>query len=87
MRHPVSWEPHREKAGTSVANNNLSAAGDVSEDEISHPKGKGLGGFSAFAAIDDGVAEEEEEDFGGLMVCVLSFSLFGSQGSNASVCD
>ncbi|KAJ3479048.1 hypothetical protein NLI96_g9333 [Meripilus lineatus] len=59
-----------EKAGTSVANNNLTAGGDVSEDDFSQPKGKGLGGFSAFAAIDDGAAGEEEEDFGGLMSAI-----------------
>ncbi len=64
----------RDKAGTSVANNNVNtvaAGGDASDDGLPAPKGKP--GFSAFAAIgidDGGGADEEEEDFGGLMVCV-----------------
>ena len=63
----------REKAGTSVAGNNAAApvdAGDVSDDDFK-PKGKAKPAFSAFAALgleEPPADEEEEEDFGGLMV-------------------
>jgi translation initiation factor 5B len=54
-----------EKAGVSVANNNVAVAGDVSDDE---PVTKSKGG--GFAALMMDAGEEEEEDFGGLMVCL-----------------
>ncbi|KAI0637635.1 hypothetical protein C8Q77DRAFT_378932 [Trametes polyzona] len=59
-----------EKAGTSVAGNNIESpvdAGAGSDDELKPKKGKS--GLSAFAALglEEPPAEEEEEDFGGLM--------------------
>jgi hypothetical protein len=58
---------NREKAGESVANNNLDApAGDPSDDDYKPTKQSG-GGFAALMA-EDGGAAEEDEDFGGLMV-------------------
>ena len=57
----------RENAGTSVAGNNLAIPQDDSEDDA--PSGKKGGGFSAFAALGiEDTAQDEEEDFGGLMV-------------------
>ena len=57
----------RENAGTSVAGNNLAIPQDDSEDDV--PSGKKGGGFSAFAALGiEDTAQDEEEDFGGLMV-------------------
>lgn len=72
-----------------MANNNagLAVSGDASDDEPFRPKGKG--GFSAFAAVgidDGGVAEEEEEDFGGLMVCTRVLDVLRSIISCHSVC-
>ena len=66
--------PSRENAGTSVAGNNLAAV-DGDDDDVPQPKGKA--GFSAFAAlgIEEAAPEEEEEDFGGLMVCLSHISL------------
>ena len=64
---------YREKAGTSVAGNNAVSpvdSGDASDDD--KPKGKAKGNFSAFAALgmeDSAPQDEEDEDFGGLMVC------------------
>lgn len=60
----------RENAGTSVAGNNVAAADGDDEDA---PQQKGKASFSAFAAlgIEEAAPEEEEEDFGGLMVCPL----------------
>lgn len=63
---------NREKAGESIENNSVDLAngGHVSDHE-DLPKSKTKGAFSGFAALnmeDAGAAEEEEEDFGGLMV-------------------
>lgn len=65
---------YRAQAGESVANNNVSptnGAGDESDGDVPI-HGTSKGGFSGFAALgtDDGGAAEEEEDFGGLMVCL-----------------
>ena len=61
------------KAGTSVAGNNTSVSVDYPDDDV--PQSASKPGFSAFAALGttDGPAEEEEEDFGGLMVCLSLF--------------
>lgn len=58
----------RENAGTSVAGNNAVASGDASEDDT--PKEKEKPGFSAFASLapEDTIANDDDEDFGGLMV-------------------
>ncbi|ESK87959.1 eukaryotic translation initiation factor 5b [Moniliophthora roreri MCA 2997] len=62
-----------EKAGESVANNNLSVpAGDASDDD-SKPAKKS-GGFAALMTEDTGAAAEEEEDFGGLMSAIKASS-------------
>ena len=77
---PLIPTKSRENAGTSVAGNNLDTpidGGDASDDGAK-PKGKGKGGFSAFAALgmeDDGANDEEGEDFGGLMVRLVRVSL------------
>ena len=69
--HSSAYES-RDKAGTSVAGNNVDApadAGAASDDD--QPKGKASGGFSAFASLgmeDTAANDEEDEDFGGLMV-------------------
>ena len=56
----------REKAGTSVAGNNA----DQLDDEGTQPvKAPGLSAFAALAE-GDGPADEEQEDYGGLMVCL-----------------
>ncbi|KAF8659526.1 hypothetical protein AX16_001825 [Volvariella volvacea WC 439] len=59
-----------EKAGESVAQNNLASPGNL-DDQDEGPSTKPRGGFSGFAALqmDTGndAPEEEEEDFGGLM--------------------
>lgn len=57
----------REKAGESVANNNvLNGADDEVEDAPDKPK---VSAFAALGVEDTGAEPEEEEDFGGLMVC------------------
>lgn len=58
----------REDAGTSVAGNNYATNEDDGDDYA--PQTKSKPGFSAFAALglEEPAAEEEEEDFGGLMV-------------------
>ena len=64
----------RENAGTSVAGNNVATA-DGDDDYV--PQQKGKAGFSAFAAlgIEEAAPEEEDEDFGGLMVTYHTFML------------
>jgi translation initiation factor 5B len=62
----------REQADESVASNNTVtvSAGDALND-LNRPNGKPKGGFSEFASLQQdnaGGADEEEEDFGGLMV-------------------
>ncbi len=56
----------REKAGTSVVGNNSGTPGDISENENEPRKEKV--DFSVLGA-DIGAAADEEEDYGGLMVC------------------
>lgn len=60
----------RETAGTSVAGNNVAAPADDDAGDDAPPT-KSKAGFSAFAALglEEPAAEEEEEDYGGLMVC------------------
>ncbi|KAI0676694.1 hypothetical protein C8Q78DRAFT_1141729 [Trametes maxima] len=72
-----------DKAGTSVAGNNVDApdnAGDASDDDLK-PKGKGKAGFSAFAAIgiEEPVEEEGDEDFGGLMSVIKASTQKGKK--------
>ncbi|KAG5643584.1 hypothetical protein DXG03_000637 [Asterophora parasitica] len=58
-----------DKAGETVATNSLSAAAPADEENPGFSNGS-KGGFSGYAALSlagDGPAEEEEEDFGGLM--------------------
>jgi hypothetical protein len=71
----------RAKAGTSVSGNNILGSGDTSdaEDVITKPKA----GFSSFVSLglmeNSGAAdqaEEEEEDFGGLMVRFITAKAF-----------
>ena len=60
---------YREKAGTSVAGNNVVSVDEQSEDDQS--KTRSQGGFSAFADLGVegvGAEDEDDEDFGGLMV-------------------
>jgi hypothetical protein len=62
---------HRDKVGTSVAGNNLTPAGDVSDGEH-QPDASRHSAFSSFATLGMGDGPEQvdaEEDFGGLMVC------------------
>lgn len=63
----LAYARSRENAGTSVAGNNLATNAEDAEDDYVPPK---KAGFSAFAAlgIEEPAEEEEEEDFGGLMV-------------------
>lgn len=74
----------REQAGTSVAGNNVEAHDDRSEDDL--PRRKGAIGFSAFAALapEDNEANEDQEDFGGLMV---HFILLHESPRGYSDCD
>lgn len=72
LRYQFVSESHllsREKAGTSISNNNVGISlngGDVSDNDS---KPKQAGGFSSFTALGGDVgALDEEEDFGGLMV-------------------
>lgn len=62
----------RDKAGTSVANNNTTPPPEAAEGPDDDFKPAKKSGFSAFAelGVDDGDAAAEEEDFGGLMVCL-----------------
>ncbi|EGO01474.1 hypothetical protein SERLA73DRAFT_158777 [Serpula lacrymans var. lacrymans S7.3] len=67
-----------DKAGVSVENNNASATGtaNVSDDENARPAKSG-GGFSAFSMLqseDAGAAQDEDEDFGGLMSAIKATS-------------
>jgi hypothetical protein len=60
----------RDKAGESVANNNITLdSGDIS-DHDRQPKSKAKVGFAALEMMEDigRGTEEQEEDFGGLMV-------------------
>lgn len=61
---------YREAAGTSVAGNNFSTANAEDAEDDYAPKKNGKAGASAFAAlgIEEAAPEEDEEDFGGLMV-------------------
>lgn len=59
----------REKAGTSVAGNNLASQADASDDDQAQAGSKGFSTFAALGVEDAGA--EEEEDFGGLMVCCV----------------
>lgn len=59
----------REKAGTSVAGNNIEMSADPSDGDH-QPQTQGKAGFSAFAALDVEDGPAEDEDFGGLMVRV-----------------
>ncbi|EIW62251.1 translation initiation factor eIF5B [Trametes versicolor FP-101664 SS1] len=69
-----------EKAGTSVAGNNADSLADAGAgDDDFKPKGKSA--ISAFAALglEDPPAEEEDEDFGGLMSVIKSTSQKGKK--------
>jgi hypothetical protein len=63
----------RENAGTSVAGNNLTT--EVEENDAYLPHSKDKGGFTALTS-EEPVVEDEDEDFGGLMVCRLLSALF-----------
>ena len=72
--HPCSdrSRAYREKAGTSVAGNNVDGPGDASGDEFASSQPKGA--FSTFTSLGEENADGgAEEDFGGLMVCTLAF--------------
>lgn len=81
----------REKAGTSVAGNNAESLADAGAgDDDFKPKGKSA--ISAFAALglEDPPAEEEDEDFGGLMVYqarYISVEFADPEASTAIVCN
>ena len=67
----------REKAGTSVAGNNIEMPAD-SYDGDHGPQTQSKVGFSDFAALDVEDGPAEDEDFGGLMVRVHRFPCFST---------
>lgn len=79
---------HRENAGTPVSGNNsaISANGGDASDEDSKPKK--ASGFSSFAALGtEDVPQDDEEDFGGLMVrhTYMSTTIYASHSISYDV--
>ena len=69
----------RDNVGQSVANNNLPTQ-QIGESDDNSPNAKAISGFSSFGALlmqGDGPPEvDENEEFGGLMVCLITFKLY-----------
>lgn len=58
---------YRDKAGEAVEPNAIATASTADIDEVDRPKG-GLSGYAALSMETTEVVEEEDQDFGGLMV-------------------
>jgi hypothetical protein len=65
----------REKAGETIPSTLAAPPTGRSDEENAEPTKSASNGFAALGGMDAGNAEEEEEDFGGLMVC-HSFKLY-----------
>ena len=78
MLHTLMLVSFREKAGESVAANTVeSTLGSNGNDDYAPQSSKrGFGGFASLGVDVGDVGEDEEEDFGGLMVSILVSSVF-----------
>jgi hypothetical protein len=78
----------RDNVGESVINNSLAQIGDSDDNAPTSKARPGLSSFSAVSMQDDGPPEvDENEDFGGLMVRLVTFKIIDLQLSyHYSVC-